>query len=42
VAVVGVLLAEVDLAELVVTAPGLLATMGATVETLLICMIECL
>jgi len=41
-AVVGVLVADGDLAELVVAAPDLLATMGATVEMLLIRMIECL
>jgi hypothetical protein len=41
-AVVGVLVADVDLAELVVAAPDLLATMGTTVEMLLICMIACL
>jgi len=37
-AAVGVLVADVDLAELVAAAPGLLATIGAAVEMLLICM----
>jgi hypothetical protein len=37
--VVGVLVADVDLAELVVAAGDLRATMGATVEMPLICMI---
>jgi hypothetical protein len=41
-AAVGVLVADVDLAALVAAAPDLLATMGATVEMLLICMIACL
>jgi hypothetical protein len=39
---VGVIVADRALAELVVAAPDLLATMGATVEMLLIRMIECL
>jgi hypothetical protein len=38
-AAVGVLVADADLAELVVAACELLATMGASVEVLLICMI---
>jgi hypothetical protein len=41
-AVVGVLVADVDLDGLVVAALGLAATMGATVEMLLIFMIACL
>jgi hypothetical protein len=39
-AVVGALVADVDLAELVVATPGLLATMGAIVEMMLTCMIR--
>jgi hypothetical protein len=41
-AVVGVLVVDVDLVELVAAVPDLLATAGATVETLLICIIICL
>jgi hypothetical protein len=37
--VVGALVADVDLAELVLAARDSLATMGATVEMLLICII---
>jgi hypothetical protein len=41
-AVVGVFVADVDLAELVLATLDALAMMGVTVEVVLICMIACL